>query len=103
MQRTQRPLLARLARVEPDVGVPAALVLVLVAFFTPGPVGGLLLLALAGGPGLPCWRPPGRCRRRQTRLLRLVMLTLLVDGGPGEAPLTCNHAFLTIIIVVTDS
>ncbi|MEU7618825.1 DUF6703 family protein [Micromonospora rifamycinica] len=77
MQPTQRPLLARLARVNPTSVFLAALVLVLVALFAPGPVGGVLLLALAAGLAYllavtwPVQAP-------QTRLLRLVMLTLLV-------------------------
>ncbi|MEV4844101.1 DUF6703 family protein [Micromonospora matsumotoense] len=77
MQPTQRPLLARLARANPTSVFLAALALVLVALFAPGPVGGLLLLALAAGLAYllattwPVQAP-------QTRLLRLVMLTLLV-------------------------
>ncbi|MEU1754281.1 DUF6703 family protein [Micromonospora matsumotoense] len=77
MQPTQRPLLARLARANPTSVFLAVLALVLVALFAPGPVGGLLLLALAAGLAYllattwPVQAP-------QTRLLRLVMLTLLV-------------------------
>ncbi|WFE61835.1 DUF6703 family protein [Micromonospora sp. WMMD714] len=77
MQPTQRPLLARLARVNPTSVFLAALALVLVALFAPGPVGGLLLLALAAGlvyllaVTWPVQAP-------QTRVLRLVMVTLLV-------------------------
>ncbi|MBO4164550.1 MULTISPECIES: DUF6703 family protein [Micromonospora] len=77
MQPTQRPLLARLARANPTSVFLATLALVLVALFAPGPVGGLLLLALAAGLAYllattwPVQAP-------QTRLLRLVMLTLLV-------------------------
>ncbi|MBW4702682.1 MULTISPECIES: DUF6703 family protein [unclassified Micromonospora] len=76
MQPTQRPLLARLARANPTSVFLATLALVLVALFAPGPVGGLLLLALAAGLAYllattwPVQAP-------QTRLLRLVMLTLL--------------------------
>ncbi|OKI45780.1 DUF6703 family protein [Micromonospora sp. CB01531] len=74
MQRTQRPLPARL---NPTAVFLATLVLVLVALFTPGPVGGVLLLALAAGL---VWlmsvtwpvQTPG------TRVLRLLMLTLLL-------------------------
>ncbi|MFE9652526.1 DUF6703 family protein [Micromonospora sp. NPDC006431] len=74
MQRTQRPLPARL---NPTAVFLATLVLVLVALFTPGPVGGVLLLALAAGL---VWlmsvtwpvQTPG------TRMLRLLMLTLLL-------------------------
>ncbi|MEU1604432.1 DUF6703 family protein [Micromonospora matsumotoense] len=77
MQPTQRPLLARLARANPTSVFLAALALVLVGLFAPGPAGGLLLLALAAGLAYllattwPVQAP-------QTRLLRLVMLTLLV-------------------------
>ncbi|MBM7078430.1 MULTISPECIES: DUF6703 family protein [Micromonospora] len=77
MQPTQRPLLARLARANPTSVFLATLALVLVALFAPGPVGGLLLLALAAGLAYlltvtwPVQAP-------QTRLIRLVMLTLLV-------------------------
>lgn len=77
MQRTQSLLLARLARVNPTTVFLATLVLVLVAAFAPGPVGGGLLLALAAGlvwlmvTTWPVQRPA-------TRVLRLVMLTLLV-------------------------
>ncbi|ROT27117.1 hypothetical protein [Micromonospora sp. HM5-17] len=77
MQRTQRVLLARLARVNPTTAFLAALVLVLVAFFAPGVVGGLLLLALAGLLGFllaMTWtvQTPG------ARAVRLVILTVLV-------------------------
>lgn len=77
MQPTQRPVLARLARANPTSVFLATLALVLVALFAPGPVGGLLLLALAAGlvylltVTWPVQAP-------QTRLIRLVMLTLLV-------------------------
>ncbi|MCW3816754.1 hypothetical protein ONA91_20115 [Micromonospora sp. DR5-3] len=74
MQRTQRPLPARL---NPTAVFLATLALVLVALFAPGPVGGVLLLALAGGlvwlmsVTWPVQRPG-------TRVLRLVILTLLL-------------------------
>ncbi|MEV0940342.1 DUF6703 family protein [Micromonospora wenchangensis] len=77
MQPTQRPVLARLARANPTSVFLATLALVLVALFAPGPVGGLLLLALAAGlvylltVTWPVQAP-------QTRLIRLVMVTLLV-------------------------
>ena len=87
MQRTQSPrpprptgvtpLQARLARMNPTAVFLATLALVLAAFFAPGIVGGALLLALAAGLAVllvttwPVQRPP-------TRVLRLVMLTLLV-------------------------
>ncbi|WP_422755046.1 DUF6703 family protein [Micromonospora sp. WMMD708] len=74
MQPTQRPLLAR---ANPTSVFLATLALVLVALFAPGPVGGLLLLALAAGLGwlLTVTWP---VQAPQTRLIRLVMLTLLV-------------------------
>ncbi|MFC0002757.1 DUF6703 family protein [Micromonospora siamensis] len=77
MQRTQSPLLVRLARVNPTTAFLAALVIVLVAFFAPGPVGGVLLLALAAGlvwllaTTWPVQAPA-------IRLIRLVMLTVLI-------------------------
>ncbi|MGC5021887.1 DUF6703 family protein [Micromonospora sp. DT47] len=77
MQRTQSPLLARLARVNPTTMFLATLVLVMVAFFAPGPVGGVLLLALAAGlVFLLATTWPVQTPR--TRVLRLVMLTLLI-------------------------
>ncbi|MGK5742229.1 hypothetical protein [Micromonospora sp. URMC 103] len=77
MQRTQSLLLARLARANPTTVFLITLVLVLVALFTPGIAGGVLLLALAGAlvallvTTWPVQAP-------QTRLVRLLMLTLLV-------------------------
>ncbi|MBY8875202.1 hypothetical protein K7640_25550 [Micromonospora sp. PLK6-60] len=76
MQRTQRPLLARLARVNPTTVFLATLALVLVAFFAPGPVGGVLLLALAAAL-LWLLATTWAVQAPQTRMLRLVMLTLL--------------------------
>jgi hypothetical protein len=77
MQPTQSPLLARLARVNPTAVFLAALAVVLVALFAPGPVGGLLLLLLAG---LLVWlmTVTWAVQRPATRVLRLVMLTLLI-------------------------
>ncbi|MGW5668537.1 DUF6703 family protein [Micromonospora sp. NPDC003776] len=77
MQPTQSPLLARLARVNPTAVFLAALVLVLVALFTPGAVGGVLLLLLAG---LLVWlmTVTWAVQRPATRVPRLVMLTLLI-------------------------
>lgn len=77
MQRTQRVLVTRLARVGPTAVFLVALALVLVALFAPGIVGGVLLLALAGLLGVllaTSWpvQTPG------TRMVRLVLLTLLV-------------------------
>ena len=77
MQRTQSPLLARLARLNPTTVFLATLVLVLVALFAPGPVGGLLLLALAA---LLVWLmvTTWPVQAPATRVIRLVMLTLLI-------------------------
>ncbi|MEW2382969.1 hypothetical protein AB0873_12910 [Micromonospora sp. NPDC047707] len=80
MQRTQSGLPARLARANPTTVFLVTLVLVLVAFFTPGVVGGLLTLALAAGVAallVTTWAvqtPP-------TRVIRLLVLTLLVTAG----------------------
>ncbi|MFR9778918.1 DUF6703 family protein [Micromonospora sp. MS34] len=77
MQRTQSPLLARLAGLNPTTVFLATLVLVLVALFAPGPAGGVLLLLLAG---LLVWlmTVTWAVQRPATRVLRLVMLTLLI-------------------------
>ena len=77
MQRTQSPLLARLAGPNPTTVFLAALVLVLVALFAPGAVGGVLLLLLAA---LLVWlmTVTWAVQRPATRVLRLVMLTLLI-------------------------
>ncbi|MCG5443316.1 hypothetical protein NIE79_001117 [Micromonospora sp. NIE79] len=80
MQRTQRLLLARLAGANPTSVFLLTLVVVLVAFFTPGVIGGLLTLALAGVLTtllVTTWA----VQAPQTRLIRLVMLTLLVTVG----------------------
>lgn len=77
MQRTQSVLLAWLARVNPTGVFLGALVLVLVALFAPGIVGGALLLALAGGLAallVTTWQ----VQAVRTRTIRLVLLTLLV-------------------------
>ncbi|MEU5941556.1 DUF6703 family protein [Micromonospora sp. NPDC047548] len=77
MQRTQSPLLVRLARANPTSVFLATLVLVLAALFAPGPVGGVLLLALAAGLSwllVTTWP----VQAPQTRMIRLLMLTLLV-------------------------
>ncbi|MGC1213196.1 MAG: DUF6703 family protein [Micromonospora sp.] len=77
MQRTQTPLLARLGRLNPTTVFLATLVLVLVALFAPGPVGGLVLLALAA---LLVWlmSVTWPVQRPATRMIRLLMLTLLI-------------------------
>ncbi|MFI7607939.1 hypothetical protein ACIBTV_22750 [Micromonospora sp. NPDC049366] len=77
MQRTQNPLLVRLARANPTAVFLITLVLVLIALFAPGPVGGALLLALAAAL-IALLATTWRVQAPQTRLLRLVMLTLLV-------------------------
>jgi hypothetical protein len=80
MQRTQHPLLGRLARVNPTTVFLVTLVLVLVALFAPGVVGAVLLLALAAAltalllTTWPVQAPAGR-------LIRLVMLTLLLAAA----------------------
>ncbi|MGC4808528.1 DUF6703 family protein [Micromonospora sp. DT233] len=80
MQRTQHPLLGRLARANPTTVFLATLVLVLVGLFAPGVVGAALLLALAAaGVALllttwPVQAPAGRA-------IRLVMLTLLLTAA----------------------
>lgn len=77
MQRTQRSLPLRLARANPTTVFLATLVLVLVGLFAPGVLGGALLLVLAAAlvallvTTWPVQSPA-------TRVIRLVMLTLLV-------------------------
>ncbi|MFE9692944.1 DUF6703 family protein [Micromonospora sp. NPDC005806] len=77
MQSTQTPLLARLARLNPTVVFLATLVLVLVGLFAPGPMGGALLLLLAA---MLVWlmAVTWSVQAPATRVLRLVMLTLLL-------------------------
>ncbi|WP_422773752.1 DUF6703 family protein [Plantactinospora sp. WMMC1484] len=80
MQRTQSVLLTRLARVNPTAAFLGALVLVLVALFAPGIVGGALLLLLAAGLAallVTTWP----VQRTATRTLRLLILTLLVAAA----------------------
>lgn len=88
MQRTQRPepsrpgefnpLLARLARLNPTAVFLVTLVLVLVAFFAPGIIGGALLLALAAG-----------------------LVALLVTTWPVQAPATRAIRLLVLMLLVT--
>jgi hypothetical protein len=80
MQRTQPPLLARLARVNPTGVFLAALALVLVGLLTPGVVGGVLLLVLAAAL-VALLRLTWPVQTPGTRLVRLVMLTLLVAAA----------------------
>lgn len=77
MQRTQSPLLARLARTNPTGVFLAALALVLVGLLTPGVVGGVLLLALAAAL-VALLRLTWAVQTPTTRLIRLIMLTVLV-------------------------
>ncbi|GGM15801.1 MULTISPECIES: DUF6703 family protein [Micromonospora] len=77
MQRTQRPLLARLARLNPTSVFLASLVLVLVALFAPGVVGALLLLAIAAALialSVTTWP----VQTPANRIIRLVVVTLLI-------------------------
>ncbi|SCL17276.1 hypothetical protein GA0070616_1241 [Micromonospora nigra] len=80
MQRTQNSLPARLARQNPTTVFLVTLLVALVAFFTPGVLGGLLTLLLAAGVAallVTTWAvqtPP-------TRVIRLLVLTLLVTAG----------------------
>ncbi|GLI01714.1 hypothetical protein [Phytohabitans aurantiacus] len=70
----------KLTRLNPTAVFLATLALVLVALFTPGVVGGLLMLALAGGliylmtRSWPVQTPANRA-------IRLVILTLLIAGA----------------------
>ncbi|MFI6820491.1 DUF6703 family protein [Micromonospora sp. NPDC050187] len=77
MQRTQSPLLARLSRVNPTGVFLAVLALVLVGLLTPGVVGGVLLLLLAAAL-VVLLRLTWPVQTPATRLIRLLMLTLLV-------------------------
>ncbi|MFD0822835.1 hypothetical protein ACFQ0D_31945 [Micromonospora zhanjiangensis] len=80
MQRTQPALLTRLARVNPTAAFLGTLVLVLVALFAPGIVGGVLLLAMAAGLAallVATWP----VQTPVTRAVRLLLLTLLVAGA----------------------
>jgi hypothetical protein len=80
MQRTQHPVLTRLARVNPTAVLLATLALVLIALFAPGIIGGALLLALAAGLVALLtitWpvQPPA------IRVVRLLILTLLITAA----------------------
>ena len=77
MQRTQPAVLSRLARVNPLAAFLATLVLVLVALFAPGIVGGVLMLALAAAlAALLASTWP--VQPAATRLIRVLILTGLV-------------------------
>jgi hypothetical protein len=73
----QRDLLARLARLNPTAVVLTAVLLFLVVLFLPDPVGGMLILLIAGALGVLLTRTwpvlPG-----QQRVLRVVVIVLLV-------------------------
>ena len=77
MQRTQSPVLGRLAGVNPTAVFLITLALVLVALFAPGVIGGVLLLALAAIL-VTLLATTWHVQAPQTRLVRLLMLTLLV-------------------------
>ncbi|MFC7545353.1 DUF6703 family protein [Plantactinospora sp. GCM10030261] len=80
MQRTQPPMLARLARLNPTSVFLATLLLILIGLFAPGAIGGVVLLALAGGLAallVTTWP----VQRPATRVLRLVVLTLLLTAA----------------------
>ncbi|WBB54511.1 hypothetical protein [Verrucosispora sp. WMMD573] len=80
MQRTQPGIAGRLARTNPTTVFLVTLLLALVAFFTPGVVGGLLTLLLAGALAallVTTWS----VQTPQTRTIRLIVLTLLVTAG----------------------
>lgn len=80
MQRTQHPLLTRLARANPTGVFLGALVLVLAALFAPGIIGGALLLALALALAallVTTWS----VQLPATRVIRLVILTLLIAAA----------------------
>ncbi|MEV4715533.1 hypothetical protein [Micromonospora sp. NPDC049374] len=80
MQRTQPGIAGRLARTNPTTVFLVTLLLALVAFFTPGVIGGLLTLLLAGALAallVTTWS----VQTPQTRAIRLIMLTLLVTAS----------------------
>jgi multisubunit Na+/H+ antiporter MnhB subunit len=70
-------LLRRLARINPTTAFLLALAVLLTGFFAPGIIGGALLFALAAALGaltFTTWP----VQTAPTRVLRLVMLSLLV-------------------------
>ncbi|MGC5052774.1 hypothetical protein ACLQ2S_15115 [Micromonospora sp. DT48] len=80
MQRTQPGIADRLARTNPTTVFLVTLLLALVAFFTPGVVGGLFTLLLAGALAallVTTWA----VQTPQNRAIRLIVLTLLVTAG----------------------
>jgi hypothetical protein len=80
MERTQPGLPDRLARANPTRAFLVALALVLAGLFLPGIFGAVLLLLLAGALGallVTTWP----VQPRHTRIVRLVILTLLVTAA----------------------
>lgn len=70
----------KLARVNPTAVFLATLALVLVALFAPGVIGGVLLLALAAGL-IYLLTKTWPVQRPATRVLRLLVLTLLIAAA----------------------
>jgi hypothetical protein len=70
-------VLDRLARINPTVVFLAALILVLLGMFLPGALGGLVLLALAGGLAALLTRT-WAVQPAPARTLRLLVLALVV-------------------------
>ncbi|MFI1988358.1 DUF6703 family protein [Actinoplanes sp. NPDC020271] len=81
---TSDPFLRRLARVKPTIAFIVALVLLLAGLFLPGVVGALLLAGLAAGMAaltFTTWPVQSPI----TRLVRVVLLTLLVVAVVSKA------------------
>ncbi len=81
---TSDHFLRRLARINPTTAFIVALVLLLAGLYLPGVVGALLLAVLAAGLAaltFTTWpvQPP------ITRVVRVVLLTLLVAAAVGKA------------------
>jgi energy-coupling factor transporter transmembrane protein EcfT len=74
------PTYRRLARINPTTAFLVALVVVLAGFFAPGIVGGTLLLLVAAALtylSRLTWQVQPPC----TRVVRLIMLTMIVGVG----------------------
>lgn len=80
MQRTQHRIAGRLARANPTAVFLVTLVVVLVALFTPGVIGGLLTLALAAVVATLVVTT-GASQPARLRVVRLLVLTLLITAG----------------------
>ncbi|ABP55867.1 hypothetical protein [Salinispora tropica] len=80
MQRTQLRIASRLARANPTAVFLVTLVVILVALFTPGVLGGLLTLALAAVVAALVVTT-GASQSPRLRVVRLLVLTLLVTAG----------------------